>query len=467
MGFRVVSPARGNLYNAGHPCGRPIATETAHPENIPIMRMLPRTFLPHGVANLTCLLLVAMTTVHAGETWTSYRGPDDQGHSDAVGLPLEWSETENVVWKTPIPGKAWSSPVVWNDRIWLTNATEDGTQLSAVCVDRESGKILVRKRLRVVAAPQYCHPFNSYASPSPVIEEGRVYVTFGSPFVGCLDSETGDVIWKRTDFVCNHFRGAGSSPFLYKNLLILHFDGSDNQSVVALDKMTGETVWETKRTVDFQDIDPETGGPSREGDLRKAFSTPLIADVDGRPLLISVASMASYAYDPETGEEIWRVENQGSHSGSSRPILGHGLVYVTTGTGRELWAVRPDGHGCVTDTHVVWRYDRAVPHRCSPILVGDHIYLVDDNGVAACVDAKTGDEMWRKRLGGNFSASPICAEGRIYFLNQDGKTTVVAASPDYKVLAVNKLEDGFMASPAVAGKSLFLRTKTALYRIEK
>jgi outer membrane protein assembly factor BamB len=465
--IRVVSPARGVPYNARHPCGRQIATETAHPENIPIMRMHPRTFLRRGVATLSCLLLVTIATVRAGETWTSFRGPVDQGHSDATGLPLEWSETENVVWKTPIPGKAWSSPVVWNDRIWLTNASEDGTQLSVVCVDRESGKILIRKRLRVVAAPQYCHPFNSYASPSPVIEEGRVYVTFGSPFVGCLDSESGDVIWQRTDFVCNHFRGSGSSPFLYENLLILHFDGSDHQFVVAMDKKTGETIWKTKRTVDFQDIDPETGGPSREGDLRKAYSTPVIIEVDGRPLLISVASMACYAYDPGTGEEIWRVENQGSHSGSSRPILGHGLVFVTTGTGRELWAVRPDGQGCVTDTHVVWRYDRAVPHRSSPILVGDHIFLVDDNGVAACVDAKTGEEMWRKRVGGNFSASPIHAEGRIYFLDQEGKTTVIAASPDYEVLAVNELEDGFMGSPAVAGESLILRTKTSLYRIEE
>ncbi len=416
----------------------------------------------------TVLFLFAANLSQAGDVWTSFRGPGNLGHSDAVGLPLEWSETSNVVWKTAIPGKAWSSPVVWKDRIWLTNATEDGTQLSVVCVDRETGKILLRKRLRSLAAPQYCHPFNSYASPSPVIEQGRVYITFGSPFLGCLDAESGDVIWERTDFVCNHFRGAGSSPFLYKNLLIQHFDGSDHQFVVALDKKTGETVWETKRTVDFDDHDPETGGPKREGDLRKAYSTPVIAEVDGRPLLISVASMACYAYDPETGEEIWRVENQKtSHSGSSRPILGHGLAFVTTGTGRELWAVRPDGQGCVTDSHVVWRYDRAVPHRSSPILVGDHIFLIDDNGVAACVEAKTGEEVWRKRVGGNFSASPIFAAGRIYFLDQEGKATVIAASPEYDVLAVNELEGGFMGSPAVTGKSLILRTKTALYRIEE
>jgi outer membrane protein assembly factor BamB len=420
-----------------------------------------------GFAALLCCFLATVGTVHAGHNWTSYRGPSDQGHTDSKGLPLQWSETENVVWKTPISGKAWSSPVVWQDRVWLTDAPEDGTQLFAVCVDRESGKVLHRKRLRTVVAPQYCHPFNSYASPSPVIEEGRVYVTFGSPYIGCLDSESGEVIWERQDFVCNHFRGAGSSPYLYKNLLIQHYDGSDLQYVVAVDKRTGETVWKTERSVDYQDLDPETGGPKGEGDFRKAFSTPLVMEVDGRPILISLGSMALYAYEPETGKEIWRVERPGCHSGSSRPVLGNGFVFVPMGTCRDLWAVRPDGRGCVTDSHVAWSYDGAVPHRSSPILVGDYVFLVDDNGVAACVAAKTGEEVWRKRVGGNFSASPICADGRIYFFDQEGKSTVIAASPEYEVIAENELEDGFMASPAVSGNSLILRTKTALYRIEQ
>ena len=413
-----------------------------------------------------CLLLLTLAiSASAADNWPNYRGPTDQGLCDAVGLPLEWSETKNVVWKTLIPGKAWSSPVVWKDRIWLTDALEDGTRLFAVCVDAQSGKVLIRKPLRSLAAPQYCHPFNSYGSPSPVVEDGRVYLSFGSPYIGCLDSESGDVLWERTDFVCNHFRGPGSSPFLYKNLLIQHYDGSDRQYVVALDKTTGETVWQTERSVDFQDLDPKTGGPSREGDLRKAFSTPLIAEVNGKPILISLGSMACYAYEPETGKEIWRVELPGCHSGSGRPVLGHGLVYVCMGTGRQLWAIRPDGEGVVTETHVVWKYTRAVPHRSSPILVGDYIYLVDDNGVAACVDAKSGKEQWRKRLGGNFSASPICVEGRLYFCDESGKSTVIAASPEYQILAENELDNGCMGSPAVYGKSLILRTKTALYRI--
>jgi outer membrane protein assembly factor BamB len=407
--------------------------------------------------------------VHAATTadnWTSYRGPTDQGNCGAANLPVRWSEKENVVWKTPISGKAWSSPVIWGDRIWLTSALEDGTQLSAVCVDKNSGKILRNKRLRVMAAPQYCHPFNSYASPSPVIEEGRVYVTFGSPYVGCLNSNTGEVIWERTDFVCNHFRGAGSSPFIFGNLLILHFDGSDRQYVAAMDKQTGKTVWQTDRSVDYRDLDSSTGKPTREGDYRKAFSTPVIADVQGKPLLVSLGSMCLYGYDPLTGKERWRAELVNSHSGACRPVVGHGLVFSPMGAGLELWAVRPDGQGVVTDTHIAWKYKKGVCRRPSLLLVDDLLFMVDDSGVATCLEAKTGKEVWKERLGGNYSTSPIHAGGKVYFFDQDGKSTVIEASRQYKAIAENRLDDGFMASPAVSGNALFLRTKSALYRIE-
>ena len=427
--------------------------------------LTPATVKPFLAA--LCLSLSVAGPAPGGEHWTSYRGPTDQGHSDATKLPIRWSESENVVWKTGLSGKAWSSPVIWGDRIWLTTAPEDGTQLFALSVDKRSGRILLRKRLRFVAGPQYCHPFNSYASPSPVVEEGRVYVSFGAPYNGCLDTETGEVIWERTDFVCNHFRGPGASPFVYKDLFMLHFDGSDRQYVVALDKHTGETVWKTDRSVDFQDIDPTTGQPNREGDYRKAFSTPVIADVRGKPILISLGSMALYAYAPETGEELWRAESVGDHSGTCRPVLGHGLVYSPTGYGGELWAIRPDGRGVVTDTHVVWKYDRVVPRRSSILLVGDLLFMVDERGVGACVKAKTGKEVWRTRIGGGFSASPIYAAGRIYFFDEAGKSTVIEAAPEYRVIAVNELDEGFMASPAVSENALYLRTRTHLYRIEE
>jgi outer membrane protein assembly factor BamB len=422
--------------------------------------------LPACVVAALCLGAVLAGPAAGGENWTSYRGLTDQGICDSADLPIQWSETENVVWRTPIAGKAWSSPVVWENRIWLTNANEEGTQLDALCIDKTTGKVLFRKKLHFVAGPQYCIPFNSYASPSPVIEEGRVYVSFGSPYTGCLDSTTGEEIWKRTDFVCNHFRGAGSSPFLYKDLLILHFDGSDKQYIVAMDKHTGKTVWKTDRSVDFHDLDPETGGPSREGDYRKAFSTPRIVDAGGRPVLVSLGSMALYGYDPETGEELWRVESIGNHSGSSRPVIAGGLVYSSLGFGSGFCAIRPDGRGVVNDTHVLWEYKGAVPKRSSAVLVDDLLYMVDDNGVAACVDAGTGEEVWKARLGGNFSASPVVAGGRIYFCDETGATTVIEAGREFQKIAVNKLDEGFMASPAASGDALFLRSKTSLYRIE-
>ncbi len=234
-----------------------------------------------------------------------------------------------------------------------------------------------------------------------------------------------------------------------------------------MDKETGETVWRTDRSVDFRDVDPETGRPIREGDYRKGFSTPVIARVDGRDVLVSLASVALYGYDPATGEELWRVEARGSHSGSSRPVVGRGLVFSPMGLGQDrLWAVRPDGRGVATDTHVVWEYRRAVPGRSSILLVDGLLFMVDDGGVGACVEAETGDEVWRARLGGNYSASPIHAAGRIYFFDETGKTTVIEAGRRFRVLAVNELDDGFMASPAVSGDALYLRTKRALYRIE-
>lgn len=422
----------------------------------------------HPIA--TALASVLIASAGAAENWTSYRGPTDQGLSDATGLPVKWSETENVKWKIPIDGKAWSSPVIWGDRIWLTNATEDGTRLSALCVDAKSGKIIHDlKRLHGNPAPQYCHPFNSYASPSPAIEEGRVYVSFGSPYTACLDSRTGKVIWERKDFVCNHFRGPGSSPYLYKDLLILHFDGSDDQFVVGLDKNTGKTVWKTDRSVDYKDIDAETGKPEREGDWRKAFSTPIVTEVEGKPVLISLGSMALYGYNPENGEELWRIEANvdRAHSGGCRPVAGHGLVFMPMGSGGELFAVRPDGKGVVTDTHVEWKHSRVVPKRPSVLLVGDLLFMVDDGGIAGCLEAKTGEEIWRERIGGNFSASPLLAGGKIYLFDEEGKSTVIEASKEFKVVATNELEAGCMASPAVSGNALFVRTKTHLYRLEK
>ena len=400
------------------------------------------------------------------DNWANYRGPTEQGRADAARLALTWSESENVTWKTAIDGKAWSSPVVWGDRIFVTNATPEGSSLSIVCLDKNSGQVVYDKQLYSVPLPQYCHPFNSYASPSPVVEEGRVYVSYGSPYNACLESETGKVIWERTDFVCNHFRGPASSPFVYGNLLIVHFDGSDQQYVVGMDKQTGATVWRTDRTVKFDDVDPATGKVEREGDARKAFSTPMVMEMGGRPTLVSLGSMAVYGYEPESGKELWRLDFIGSHSGACRPVIAHGMIYLSTGSGGELWAIRPDDQGMVTDASVVWKHKRQVPRRPSVLVVDDLLFMVDDNGVATCLEAKTGAPVWTERLGNNFSASPISAQGRVYYFDETGKATVVKAAREFEILAVNRLDEGFMASPAVSGDALFLRTRTHLYRIE-
>ncbi len=421
---------------------------------------------------LLALLSLAATALSADD-WPQFRGPAGDGHADAAGLPVAFSETEGVKWKTPIHGKAWSSPVIRGSQIWLTTATEDGTELSAVCVDKESGKIVRDSVLFRVANPQFCHKFNSYASPTPVLEEGRVYMTFGSPGTACLDTQTGAVLWLRTDFVCNHYRGAGSSPIVWEDLLIMNFDGSDFQYVVALDKRTGKTVWKTDRSVDFQDLD-KSGQPTAEGDLRKAFSTPHVATIGGRPVLLSSGAKAHYAYDPRTGRELWRVEERAQHSASTRPVVGGGMMFVPTGFSKgQILAVKlptaaaPGDKPLVLDeSAIAWRLKRSVPNKPSLLLDGDLLFMIDDGGIASCVEAKTGADIWRERVSGNYSGSPLLAGGRLYVCNEEGKVAVLAAGREFKLLAENKLADGFMASPAVSGKALFLRTKTALYRIE-
>jgi outer membrane protein assembly factor BamB len=413
------------------------------------------------------VVLILSLAVPARAQWPQFRGPDGNGVASGAALPLKWSDTHNVVWKTPIHGRAWSSPIVSDNRIWVTTATEDGKQLFVVVVDPATGKVLHDVKLFDVGKPQFIHTFNSYASPTPVAEPGRVYVTFGSAGTAAIDTRTMKVLWERRDLECNHFRGAGSSPIVFRNLLLMHFDGSDVQYVVALDKNTGKTVWKTDRTVDFRDLGPD-GKPQAEGDYRKAFATPQIVEVNGRPLLVSLGSRAAYGYDPLTGRELWRIEEPTTFSSSARPVTGHGLVFYTTGFNNgQLLAVRPDGSGDVTATHVAWRVTRSVPRKPSVVLVGDLLFMVNDSGILSCVEAKTGNIVWTGRVHGNYSASPLAAGSRVYLFSEEGKTTVIEVGREHKVLAENALEGGFMASPAVLGKALILRAGPYLYRIEE
>jgi outer membrane protein assembly factor BamB len=392
--------------------------------------------------------------------WPQFRGPDGNGVSAATGLPVTWSEQDNIRWKVPIHGRAWSSPVVLGDQVWMTTATPDGKQLFAIAVAKDTGKILHDLKVFDVATPQFAHSFNTYASPTPVIETGRVYVTFGSPGTAAIETGTGKVVWTRRDLECNHFRGAGSSPVIFGNLLIMHFDGSDVQYVVALDKRTGQTVWKTPRSIDFQDLEPN-GTPKADGDFRKAFATPQIVTWQGRPILISLGSKAAYAYDPLTGRELWRHEERDQFSASTRPVVGNGVVYYPTGfnTG-QIVAMTPDGK-------VKWKVARGAPNKPSILLLNGLLFMVNDTGIVTCLDAGDGSEVWRSRISDSYSASPVAAEGRVYFFSEDGKATVIEAGRAFKVIAENVLDDGIMASPAIDGRALYVRTRSHLYRIER
>jgi outer membrane protein assembly factor BamB len=405
--------------------------------------------------------LVGVSGTRAAENWTEFRGPGGSGHSDATGLPREWSESKNVIWKTSIHGKGWSSPVVWGKQVWLTTGTPDGRELFVICVDRETGKIEHDVKLFQVEKPEELWmKYNSYASPTPVIEEGRIYVTFGTYGTACLDTKTAKPLWVRNDLMCNHWRGAGSSPILHDNHLILTFDGYDVQYVVALDKKTGKTVWKSNRSHDFGTDD---------GDRKKGYSTPIVIDAAGKHQIITPASSAVVALEAATGNPIWWVKYPG-HSPAMRSLYGNGLVYATSGAGKELIAIKPDGKGDVTSTHVVWKAKKGVGHKPSPVLVDDLIFLVDDGATASCIDAKTGAQLWQQRVAGPaFSASPLYADGVIYFFAEDGSATVIQPGREYKEIGRNRLEGGkeCKQTPAIAGKSLFIRTESNLYRVEQ
>jgi outer membrane protein assembly factor BamB len=412
------------------------------------------------------LLLLFCCSVTYGADWPQFRGPKGNGHAEGASYPTNWSETEHITWKTPVHGRAWSSPVIWGKQVWMTTATEDGQELFAICVDLDSGKIVRDQKLFHVDAPQFAHKFNTYGSPTPAIEEGRVYLTFGSPGTACLDTKMGKVLWERRDFVCNHYRGAGSSPIIYADKILMHFDGSDYQYVVALDKQTGKTIWKTDRSIDHKDLDAK-GKPEAEGDYRKAFSTPVIANFGQGDLLISLGSKALYAYEPNTGKEIWRAEERKCHSGSATPVIGNGLIFAPMGFSKgEMLAVKPGGKGDVTSTHIAWKSSRNVPNKPSPLIVDGLLYTIDEAGVASCLEPESGKEIWRERVGGNYSAAPLYAGGKIYFFSEEGKTTVVAPGREFKILATSELGDGFMASPAALNGALVLRSRTHLYKVQ-
>ena len=415
------------------------------------------------------ILTLAALAPGALANWPQFRGPTQNGQvpESQEPLPVAWSEERNVTWKTAIHGKAWSTPAVWGGRVWLSTATEDGKRMSAVCVDAATGEILHDKVVfENESVEPLGNPVNSYGSPSPAIDADHVYIHFGSYGTACLRRESGELVWQRRDLPCRHFRGPGSSVALYRDLVILTMDGVDVQYLVALDRATGETRWKTDRSTDFQDLDAD-GKPTAEGDLRKAYATPMVQRLGERDVLISSGAKSAFGYDAATGRELWWVTYAG-FSNAASPVFARGAAIFNTGYSKaHLIAVDVDAgaRGDLTGK-IKWDILKRVPLRSSPVTSGDHLFMVTDNGVASCVSIADGELVWDQRLDGQFSGSPIIDHGRVYFCSEDGRTHVVEAKPEFKRLATNTLDEGMFASPAASDGALFLRTIGHLYRID-
>jgi outer membrane protein assembly factor BamB len=412
------------------------------------------------------IILIGSENVYTQDkNWTHFRGTNLNGIASTDGIPLVWNDS-SIKWKTEIHGKGHSSPVVYENQIWITTATDDGKELYAVCVDYQTGKILFD--IKVFAPDDVIgkHSINTYASPTPCIEKGFVYVHFGSMGTACLRTSDGSVVWKRTDLKCNHVQGPGSSPILYKNLLILHYEGTDVRYIVALDKATGKQVWRVDR--------PEVPYKALANIGKKAYITPLIINVKGRDLLISNGSAVCCAYDPLTGKEVWKVV-RGAESTVPMPVAENGIVYFYTGsmeapgggTFTELLAVNPDGRGDITGTNILWKKsdDQSHTQISTPVIKDGLIYTVISRNILMCIDAETGKEIWSERLKSDHNASPVYADGNVWLFSIKGEVLAVQAGRSYKVITRNQMDSGIWATPAFLRNSVILRTEKYLCRI--
>ncbi len=413
-------------------------------------------------ATLAAALLAAtLPTLASGADWPQFRGPDGQGHSVSTHVPISWSETENIAWKTPIAGHGWSSPAIQGEQIWLTTAVDEGHTLRAICVDRTSGRIVHDVEVFRLDEPGSIHANNSHASPTPVIDGDRVFVHFGAHGTACLSTD-GQIVWKTQELKYAHGHGPAGSPVVWRDLVFINCDGTDVQYVAALDKATGAVRWKRDRA--------HISDERKSGELQvpMAYCTPLVLEFDGQPQLVSLGSDAVVAYEPASGQEIWWFGFSG-YSNVACPVYGHDMLYFSTGFGEpKLLAIKVPGEGDLTETRQVWSSAKSalVPLDVSPLLVGEELYTVSDAGIGVCYDALTGKQHWMRRLGAKFWSSPVYADGRIYCLDAEGATTVLAAGKKFEELAVNKLDGAAQASPAIVDGAIFLRTATHLYRIE-
>jgi outer membrane protein assembly factor BamB len=417
----------------------------------------------HSIRHSVFLCILFQTcSLLAVNTSNTYADPDESASYSPGNIPTIWNESKNVKWKTEIHGKGWSTPVILGDQIWLTTATEDGKKMYAVCLSKETGKILHDIPVLENEKVSWKNEMNTYATPSPVSADGYVYAEFGAYGTVCIEAKSGRIIWKRTDVSPENIpHGPASSPIIYKNLIILQHDATNTHIITALNRKTGATVWKVNRPPEFyEDL--------RE-DWHKSHSTPIIIQVNGKDQLISEGSQLCQVFDPETGKEIWRVTYGGGDGTVSNPLFWNGIVFINTGNSKkELWAVKPDGKGDVTATNVIWKFKENVPGISTPVITNELIFMVNSKGILSCLDAKTGELIWKEKLQGNynFNSAPVSIEDKIYFTDMDGVTTVIKAEKKFQVVGENKLEGKFIARPVVSENSLIMRSDTHIYRID-
>ncbi len=390
--------------------------------------------------------------------------------TDAARLPIEWDDAtgKNIAWKTPLEGFGHSTPVIGGDLIWFTSATVEGKKQFVHGIDRKSGKVIHHLLVFENAAPEELgNPLNNYAAPSPVLEADALYVHFGTYGTARIDPATGKIVWQRRDINVRHFRGPGSSPVIHGDLLILTFDGINEQFVTALDKKTGATVWKTNRTTDYGDLDKD-GQPTRDGDMRKAYHTPIVFKMGEKEVLVSVGSRAAFGYAVKSGKELWTIRH-GGFNAAIRPLRADDVLILNTGSERaHTLGVRIDDkmQGDITESHVIWDREKRNASESCAVLVNGLLFQTTRGGVVTCTEAKTGKDVWEGRLQGQHLPSPIAAGDRLYFCNDRGDVNVVRAADKFEVIATNKLDDAMTATPAVADGALYIRTKSTLYRIE-
>lgn len=396
--------------------------------------------------------------------WTHFRGSNLDGISTEINPPIKWNDSMNIAWKTKIDGRGWSSPVIYGNQVWITSASDDGKQMFGNCIDFKTGKEIFRLKVIEPANIYPKHEMNTYATPTPCIEAGFVYLHYGTYGTVCLRTDNGKEVWRRTDLNCDHVQGPASSPIIYKNMLILHIEGTDGQYIVALDKSTGKTIWKTDRPKELYDKLKTIG--------KKAYITPIVVNVNDRDLLISPGSAVCIAYDILTGKEVWRVV-QGEDSTIQMPLAENGTVYfysgfVTPKEGEqysELIAVDLNGSGDVTGTKVLWRLKLPTLQLSTPVVKDGLIYNIDSRNNFSCIESKTGNVIYSKRLQKKYNASPIIAGGKVYLTSMDGETTIIREGRTFETIGKNKITGEVFATPAILRNSIIIRTKDHLIKI--